>query len=69
MREKKTQKLVLVDSEPFTVMVGIRQPIQFNNYIEWYTALVLKCFCDGFLRDKELRKALYTTTAPQILRC
>ena len=56
MREKATNKIIMVDTEHFPSVVGLKQKNEFHNYISWYTFLALKCSKDGFFRTKRERK-------------
>lgn len=69
MIEKGTGKLVLVDTEHFPTMVGLRQSFEFNSYLEWYTKLSWKGFFDCFGRTKSERKRLQTADDSSILSC
>ncbi len=69
MIEKGTGKLVLVDTEHFPTMVGLREPLQFNSYFEWYTKLSWKGFFDCFGRTKAERKRLQSADESSILSC
>jgi hypothetical protein len=53
--EKNSQKIVIVDTEHFPTVVGIKDTIAFNNYPEWYMYLVGKCTKDWFFRTKSER--------------
>lgn len=58
MLEKATGKIVLVDTEHFPTMVGLKEPFEYETYGEWYKKLIAKCIRDTFLRDKKLRRNL-----------
>lgn len=56
MIEKKTGKIVLVDTEHFPSMVGFKKDIgEYTSQTAWYLNLSLKCADDMFFRDKERR--------------
>ncbi len=58
--EKGSRKLVIIDSEHFPTMVGLKKPLVFNNYRTWYRKLIFKCIKDYLFRDKQMRlKAQY----------
>lgn len=69
MVELKTGLLVLVDTEPFTVMVGLREELHFSNYFEWYMKLSYKGFLDCFGRTKDERLRLQHADTSSILFC
>jgi len=58
MVEEGTNKLVLVDTEHFPTLVGLRTECKFNSYASWYTRLAGKCFSDTMLRTKRERRAI-----------
>ena len=58
--EKETGKIVVIDTEHFPTMVGLKEPITFDTYSSWYLQLSGKCFKDNFLRDKQLRREMQT---------
>ena len=53
--EKTTGKLVIVDSEHFPSMVGLKKPLEYNSYLSWYTKLTVKCVGDYFFKSKKRR--------------
>jgi hypothetical protein len=69
MLESETGLLVLVDSEHFPTMVGLREPFIFENYRAWYAQLCYKGLCDCFIRPKYIRKALQASDTRTILPC
>lgn len=58
--EKKTGKIVMVDTEHFPTMVGLKEPLYFNSYPSWYTQLTCKFLKDKFFRSKAYRRRLQT---------
>ncbi len=62
MYEELTGKIVLVDTEHFGTMVGLRKPFVFDSYFEWYLGLARKFTHDKFLRNKKVRRALQRET-------
>jgi hypothetical protein len=69
MVEQETGLIVIVDTEPFTVMVGLREELKFDNYFEWYTKLSCKGFVDCFGRTKDKRLQLQHADSSSILFC
>ena len=45
--EKNTNKLVIIDTEHFPTLTGLRKPMYFNSYAQFYGDLTLK-----FLRER-----------------
>lgn len=46
-------KIIIVDTEHFPSIVGLKEKISFETYFEWYLALIKKCFFDCYLRTKQ----------------
>lgn len=61
MIEKNSDKIVIVDTEHFPTVVGIKDDITFNNYTEWYFYLMSKCAKDWFFRTKDERLVAQVT--------
>lgn len=53
MTERGTGKIMIVDTEHFPSMVGIKQRPQFNSYFGWYRQLINKCAQDMFMCSKD----------------
>ena len=58
MIEKSTGKTVLIDTEHFPSMIGLKEPMKYDSYKSWYFQLSCKCLKDNFLRSKQLRREL-----------
>lgn len=56
MIEKKTNKLIIIDTEHFPSVVGLKKGKTFKSYLQWYFHLTSKCIRDMFLRTKHARK-------------
>lgn len=56
--EKETGKLVIIDTEHFPTIVGLRKSRPFYSYVGWLLHLSGKFFCDTMLRTKHDRKTL-----------
>lgn len=56
MIEKGTGKFVIVDTEHFPTVVGLREKISFNSYTEWYLYLAGKCWRNAFMQNKHERR-------------
>jgi len=69
MVEKETKKLVLVDTEHFPTMVGLREPLEYDNYIAWYCELMRKCLKDSLFRSKKERHAYQHAQTRRVLPC
>lgn len=66
MVEKHTNKLVIIDTEHFPTLVGLKEKMSFKTYIRWYLGLARKAAHDIFFRDKKER--LLAQTTPSKLR-
>lgn len=63
MIEKDTQMIVIVDTEHFPSMVGLRSTMYFSSYCSWYCQLMAKFICDSLFRSKSKRRALQHSPA------
>lgn len=64
--EKETGMVVIIDTEHFPTMVGLKEPITFDSYHSWYLQLSGKCFKDNFMRHKKIRHEMQTNPRPEI---
>jgi len=46
-------KIIVLDTEHFPSIVGIKEPTSFVSYFEWYLALIKRCFFNCYLRHKK----------------
>lgn len=67
MIEASTKKLVLIDTEFFPWMVGLREPLVFASYAQWYCQLCSKCLQDTLGRTKDDRERHHGGAAKPIL--
>ncbi len=56
MIEERSKKIVIVDTEHFPSFVGLKEPITFNSYTDWYWHMGTKCFQCEFLQTKRDRR-------------
>lgn len=56
MIEKGTNKLVIIDTEHFPTLVGLKEKASYKTYVRWYLGLMQKATYDIFFRDKKARK-------------
>lgn len=56
MVETTSNKLIIVDTEHFPSVVGLKEPKKFKSHLQWYFHLMSKCVRDMFLRTKWARK-------------
>lgn len=53
---RRPYKIVIVDTEHFPTIVGLKQKKTFRDHNSWYLYLGAKCFKDTFLRTKQERR-------------
>ncbi len=53
---QKIEKIVLIDTEHFPSLVGLKKPLEFDGYLSWYLQLIGKFTQEKFLRTKQYRK-------------
>ena len=68
MIEKSTGKIMVVDTEHFATMVGLKEQLECNGYTKWYSSLCCKFLADKFGRSKYKRRALHHEPVPEILQ-
>jgi hypothetical protein len=64
--EKGTGKIVIIDTEHFPTMVGLKKQMNFTSYHSWYLQLSGKCIQDNFMRSKKYRREMQTNPTPEI---
>jgi len=67
--EKETGLIIIVDTECFSIMVGLREPLACSNYVNWYYGLCSKCWKDGFCRSKKERHTFQQQNCTTIICC
>lgn len=56
--EQKTGKLVIIDTEHFPSMVGLKQRIEFTSYTHWYYTLSSMALDAQLFRHKYFRRSM-----------
>lgn len=56
MIEKGSNKLIIIDTEHFPTLVGLKEKASYKTYVRWYLGLMQKATYDIFFRDKKARK-------------
>lgn len=56
MIEKGSGKFIIVDTEHFPTVVGLREKISFDSYSNWYLYLAGKCWRNAFMQNKHERR-------------
>lgn len=69
MIEQGSGKLILVDTEYFPSMVGLREAFVFESYGDWYVKLSCKGFIDCFGRTKDVRRRIQYSDERLVLDC
>jgi hypothetical protein len=59
--ERGTNKLVIIDTEHFPTLVGLKEPQYYKTYTRWYLGLAKKASHDIFFRSKSERQAAQRT--------
>lgn len=67
LHERGTGKIVLVDTEHFPTLAGIREPIKFNSYYDYFKQLTQKFCYDCLFRSKKHRQMAQRGEALMIL--
>jgi len=68
MLEKKTNKIVFVDTEHFPTNLGMREKLGYTSYFTWWSNMVLKYLTDNFCRTKRQRIDINIGNALPIMR-
>lgn len=63
MVEKGSNKLVIIDTEHFPTLVGLKEKASYKTYVRWYLGLMKKASYDIFFRNKADRKAAQSATS------
>lgn len=67
MVEKKTGKLIIVDTEHFPTIGGFKKKELINTYFEYFTSLISKCGKAMFFSTKKERKEAYKNKSELML--
>jgi hypothetical protein len=59
IREKDTDKIVIIDTEHFPTMLGLKTKMYAKNYINWLMQLAFKYLETKFCRNKKSRSKCY----------
>jgi hypothetical protein len=54
--DPKRERIVLIDTEHFPSLVGLKKPLEFSNYLSWYLQLMSKFATERFFTSKQYRK-------------
>lgn len=70
LQDKKLNKfkIVIVDTEHFPTMVGLKYKKHFRNHHSWYMYLVSKCTYDMFFQTKQMLKKTRTQISELALK-
>lgn len=66
MVDKHTKKIVIIDTEHFPILVGIKDSFDINDYVSYYCQLVLKFLRNKLCMDKKTRIELQTKPQPPL---
>lgn len=56
--EKETGKLVIIDTEHFPGLTGLKRKLDARSYMGWYIKLSYKAFKDKYCRSKKARREM-----------
>ena len=62
--EKDTQKVIIIDTEHFPTMVGIKEPFRINDFVTYYIRLFGKFMKKKLTLDKKTRRELQEHPKP-----
>ncbi len=54
--EQETKKIVIVDTEHFPTLIGMKEKFKINSYFDYYSSLSWKCLQKSYLLTKRERK-------------
>jgi hypothetical protein len=66
MKEKDTQKIIIIDTEHFPTLIGIKDPFSINDFFTYYSRLAFKFFGNKLLVDKKTLRELQTSPRPPL---
>ena len=65
--EKETKKIIIIDTEHFPTLIGIKDDFKINDFFTYYTRLAFKFFNNKLTFDKKARKELQKNPRQPIL--
>lgn len=65
--EKETKKVIIIDTEHFPTLIGIKDQFKVNDFFTYYSRLTFKFISDKLTLDKQARLDLQTRSRPPIL--
>ncbi len=66
MIDKQTKKIVIIDTEHFSTLVGIKEPFIINDFFTYYSRLAFKFFNNKLCCSKKQRNELQTKPQPPL---
>lgn len=69
MFEETTGKLVVVDTEHFPTVLGLKRPLYYKSYFSWYRQLAFKFCEDKLWRTKKARRDLQKQPEAELVVC
>ncbi len=64
MAEKETNMIIIIDTEHFPTLIGIKDPFRINDFSTYYSRLAFKFFGKKLLSDKQYRQEFQTAPRP-----
>ncbi len=65
--EKESKKIIIIDTEHFPTLIGIKDDFKINDFFTYYSRLAFKFFNNKLTFDKKSRLELQTNARPPIL--
>ena len=65
--EKNTGKIAIIDTELFSIMVGLFEEVEYTKNMIWYFKLANKCSKDCFFKTKKNHRDMQVSCAKPIL--
>lgn len=66
MIEKNTRKIIIIDTEHFSTLTGIKEPFKINDFFTYYSRLTFKFLNKKLTFDKKKREELQTKPRPPL---
>lgn len=64
---KNKETLLIIDTEYFPALVGLKETVYFDSYWDWYTFLIRKCGKDMFFCTKRERRQRQKALRPMLM--
>ncbi len=65
--EKESKKIIIIDTEHFPTLIGIKDDFKINDFFTYYSRLIFKFMSKKLTYDKQARIELQTHPKPPVL--